>query len=100
MEMNKELFIKTEFGTEMCNCIDCWDLYLERMEYRSADLCQAQWEVYKLALKHFYGIEYHFTRTDEDYGIVTEDYSDWLYKVERSLKTYDGSDNTIVSKKM
>ena len=47
--------------------------------------CQAQWEVYKLALKHFYGVEYFFTRTDEYFGICTEDESDWLMKVERTI---------------
>lgn len=44
---------------------------------------QAQWEVYHLALKQFYGVEYYFTRTDEYYGVCTEDESDWLIKVER-----------------
>lgn len=36
-----------------------------------------------MAVKQFYGVEYHFTRTDEYYGIVTADEKDWLYKVER-----------------
>ena len=84
MKMNKEKFLKTEFGSEMTNCIDCWDLYLSTKDYDSSKLCQAQWEVYQMAVKQFYGIEYHFTRTDERYGIVTEDYKDWLYKVERA----------------
>lgn len=37
----------------------------------------------KLAIKQFYGIEFFFTRTDEYFGIVTEDEADWLMKVER-----------------
>ena len=36
-----------------------------------------------MAIKHFYGVEYHFTRTDEYYGLCTEDESDWLMRVER-----------------
>lgn len=83
MKLNKETFLKTEFGAEMTNCIDCWDLYLSTKDYDSAKLCQAQWEVYQMAVKQFYGIEYHFTRTNEYYGIVTADEKDWLYKVER-----------------
>ena len=83
MKMNKEKFLKTELGAEMKNCIDCWDLYLNK-DFESAKLCQAQWEVYQMSIKQFYGIEYHFTRTDEYYGIVTEDYNDWLYKVEKT----------------
>lgn len=84
MILNKENFLKSELGAEMTNCIDCWDLYLSTKDYDSAKLCQAQWDVYQIAVKQFYGIEYHFTRTNEYYGIVTEDYKDWLYKVERS----------------
>lgn len=83
MKMSKEKFLKTEFGAEMTNCIDCWDFYIYTNNYNSAKLCQAQWEVYQMAVKQFYGIEYHFTRTNEYYGIVTADEKDWLYKVER-----------------
>ena len=83
MKINKDKFLKTEFGAEMKNCIDCCDFYICNNYYNNALLCQAQWEVYQMAIKQFYGIEYHFTRTDEYYGVVTEDYKDWLYKVER-----------------
>ena len=68
----------------MINCVDCWDLYLSTKDYDRARLCQEQWDVYQMAVKQFYGIEYHFTRTDEYYGIVTEDCKDWLYKVEKT----------------
>jgi len=84
MKLNKEKFLKTEFGAEMTNCIDCWDLYLSTENYIRARLYQEQWDVYQLAIKQFYGVEYHFTRTDEYYGIVTEDYNNWLYKVEKN----------------
>ena len=83
MKLNKETFLKTGFGAEMTNCVDCWDLYLSTKDYDRAMWCQAQWEVYQMAVKQFYGVEYHFTRNNEYYGIVTEDYNDWLYKVER-----------------
>ena len=88
MKLNKEKFLKTELGAEMANCIDCWDLYLSKKDYESALICQAQWTIYQMAIKQFYGVEYHFTRTDDYYGIVTEDETDWLYKVERDLNNY------------
>ena len=67
----------------MTKCIDDWDLCLDTKDYSSAELYQKQWEVYQMAIEQFYGIEYHFTRTDEYYGIVTGDYKDWFYKVEK-----------------
>lgn len=83
-KMNKEKFIQTTFGSEMCNCIDYWDLCLSTKSYDRAKLCQKQWYVYQMALKQFYGVDYYFVRTSEYYGIVTEDYKDWLYKVEKN----------------
>lgn len=85
MKMNVKKFLKTEFGAELENCIKCWDLYLESKDYGSARLCQEQWNVYQMAVKQFYGIEYHFTRTDEYFGVVTEDGQNWLFKVERGV---------------
>lgn len=94
MKMNKEKFFKTEFGAELESCIKSWDIALDNLrkcreddrwmkERKVADWCQAQWEVYQMAIRQFYGIEYHFTRTDEYFGLVTEDETDWLFKVER-----------------
>ncbi|WP_310604822.1 hypothetical protein [Anaerosporobacter sp.] len=40
----------------------------------------AQLDVFRLAIKQFYGIEYFFRRTDEYYGMTTEDETDWLFK--------------------
>ena len=83
MKMNKEQFLKTEFGGELESTITAWDDALSRNRedkevLRTLAWCQAQWEVYRMAIKHFYGVEYHFTRTDEYYGLCTEDESDWL----------------------
>lgn len=38
-------------------------------------------------MRQFYGIKNHFTRTDEYFGICTEDESDWLVKVFRGPAT-------------
>ena len=88
MKMNKEQFLKTEFGGELESTITAWDDALSRNRedkevLRTLAWCQAQWEVYQMAIKHFYGVEYHFTRTDEYYGLCTEDESDWLMRVKR-----------------
>lgn len=69
MKMNKEQFLKTEFGGELESTITAWDDALSRNRedkevLRTLAWCQAQWEVYRMAIKHFYGVEYHFTRTD------------------------------------
>ena len=94
MYFNKEKFLKTELGCKLDCCIRSLDnalnscrFSLEIEEYKIArkvsDLCQAQWEVYKIVIKQFYGVEYCFTRTDEYFGLVTEDETDWLIKIER-----------------
>lgn len=90
MMLNKEKFLKTEFGSGIKRVVEVWDQALEKPNrytdpevLRTLTCCQAQWEVYKLAMKQFYDIEYCFTRTDEYYGLCTEDESDWLMKVER-----------------
>lgn len=97
MKMNKEKFLRSELGSSMQECLTAWDKWLTELrkfnindvgsEYRemrkAADWCQAQWEVYKMAVRQFYGVEYCFSRTDEYFGVCTEDESDWLFKVER-----------------
>ena len=83
MKMNKEKFLKTELGSGLQECITAWDHWLEVGDRKAAYWCQAQWEVYKMAVRQFYGIEYCFSRTDEYFGVCTEDETDWLFKVER-----------------
>lgn len=83
MKLNKGKFLKTEFGASLQECITAWDKWLEVKDEKAAIWCQAQWEVYQMALRQFYGVEYHFTRTDEYFGICTEDAVDWLFKVKR-----------------
>lgn len=91
MKLNKEKFLKTEFGMELECMITAWDQAMGKY-YRAEEnkdilnsliWLQAQWEVYRMVFRYFYGVEYHFTRTDEYYGICTKDESDWLIKVNR-----------------
>lgn len=101
MKLNKEKFLNTELGSELEETITCWDNALVEMqkarlgigtsnsglgyEYweKTCQSCQDKWEVFKLAIKQFYGVEYNFTRTDEYFGLVMEDEADWLMKVKR-----------------
>ena len=86
MKFNKQKFLITELGGSLQECITAWDKWLEIGDRKAALWCQAQWEVYKMALRQFYGIEYFFTRTVEYFGVCTWDETDWLFKVERELK--------------
>lgn len=99
MKLNKEEFLKTEFGRDLRFTLVLYDrYYIERSKYANQvdwsgfDLHNQgmknlgnRWYVFKLAMKHFYGIEYIFRRTDEYYGVCTKDGSDWLFKVERKI---------------
>lgn len=98
MELNVKEFMETEMGKALEETVWCWDKIMEEKRktaletnklgrefglafcetiYRS---CQERWKVFRLALKQFYGIEFHFTRTDEYFGVCTEDESLWLMK--------------------
>ena len=92
MKMNKEKFLKTELGSELSETVKAIDFYLDEQaktsewedpkKYRrlkkDLEILMAKWEIFKLAIKQFYGIEYNFTRTSAYYGICTEDESDFL----------------------
>lgn len=91
MKLNKERFLKTELGSSLVECVRAWDYYIQNRSnivlegivdiHLASSLCQAQWEVFKTAIKQLYGIEYCFTRTEDYYGLVTEDETDWLFKI-------------------
>lgn len=66
----KKQFLESKFGKELVSMITEWDQALEKNSRSGEDKdilrtlawCQAQWEVYRMAIKHFYGVEYHFSR--------------------------------------
>lgn len=92
MKLNKEKFLKTEFGATLEETITALDFWLREKDMTSQwsdadkysalqkdiDKLFAQWRVYQLALKQFYGVEYSFTRTDDYFGLCTQDKTDWL----------------------
>lgn len=93
MKMNKEKFLKTEFGAELEGNIRALNYYLNEIkrtsQFESAEDYKelnddiqtlfAKWHVFKLAIKQFYGVEYNFSRTDEYYGVCTQD-ENYLFK--------------------
>lgn len=90
MKLNKKEFLKSKLGTTLQECVKTWDFALKiRLRGNDEEVretltwCQAQWKVIQIAIKQFYGIEYHFSRTEEYYGVCTENETDWLLKVER-----------------
>lgn len=98
LRSNREMFMETEFGKELEETIRCWDHALDErskarcqpgesgsglgFEYwdRTCRSCQGKWEVFKLVIKQFCGVEYNFTRTEDFFGLVTDDEKDWLIK--------------------
>lgn len=89
MLLNRKKFLnETEFGRAMEKLVREWDGLLETKEtpetIRKEAHCMSQWEVYQLAMKQFYGLDCHFTRTDEYFGIWIEDDASFLLKVDRA----------------
>lgn len=93
MIFNKDKFFDTEFGVKLRDCIRTLDEAVEEQaKYEISEgeaywharaevlRCLAQWEVYQLAMKQFYSIELHFTRTDDYFGLCTEDEAFFLMK--------------------
>ena len=91
MKLNIKKFMMTEMGGELEETIKAWDQALEERRKatpgigdpdqglgfgywdRTCKSCQDRWEVFKLAIRQFYGIEFNFTRTDECFGICNDD---------------------------
>ena len=97
LELNKREFLQSDLGQALIDVIISWDQALDEsrhyyqqtpeFEYwnKVALINREEWEIFKKTLYHFYGIEYYFTRTDEYFGVVTEDETNWLIKIEREV---------------
>lgn len=101
MKLNIKKFMMTEMGGELEETIKAWDQALEERRKATPGIgdpnqglgfgywdctcksCQDRWEVFKLAIRQFYGIEFNFTRTDEYFGICNDDETIWLMKENR-----------------
>ena len=87
MKLNIKKFMMTEMGGELEETIKAWDQGLGFGYWdRTCKSCQDRWEVFKLAIRQFYGIEFNFTRTDEYFGICNDGETIWLMKENREEK--------------
>lgn len=105
MKRDKEIFLKTELGIKMVECVKSWDMAISILSfYNGCDTfskecehaedvvrtCQSQWEVYKVAIRHFYKIDIYFTSVDDFFGIEMvedgKDGFDYLIRTERKRK--------------
>lgn len=101
MTFNKEKFLLSELGIALVNDICTLNAYMVEIrgvskDKNSADYNElmsdidrmsAKWQIYKLAIKQFYGIEYYFTRTDEYYGVCKDDDVDDFLVKKPQIKT-------------
>ena len=95
--LNKEKFLKTDFGKSLKKCVTDFDAALTArskhyagsdeyyLKQKNADVLLGQWQVYQLAMQQFYGVWVYFTRTDKYFGVCTEDEAFWLFKIERVI---------------
>lgn len=82
LKLDKEEFMESDLGKELINCLTRLDEALDkRRDEIIISSFLARWEVYQMIFRQYYGMEYCFTRTDEYYGVVTEDEKDWLFRV-------------------
>ena len=76
-------FLKSEFYYRTCEVVQAWDFYLRSKNEQSADECEHEWRMAKVALEHVTGKTYGISRTDEGFAIVNKsDLSDVLFSRE------------------
>ncbi|MCQ2507276.1 MAG: hypothetical protein MJ097_00645 [Dorea sp.] len=83
--MKKKLthhFWMYEMGAEMISTVNAWDHAIENKDKETAFAMQNRWEAFQISCRYIFGIELHFTRTTENYGIC-DDSENFFYKVER-----------------
>lgn len=95
MKLNKEEFLQSELGQSLKGYLIEWDRALDDLakygfgtpDYNEAQknvfICSEMWVGFRMALKYFCGVDYHFTRTDDYFGVCTNDGKDWLFKINR-----------------
>ena len=86
-----------KFESDMKECLTLWDMWITQLmegEFtvsknyaKEANIwCNAKWEVYKLVMNEFYGIECVFIWTNEYFGVCDKTEQNWLFKIERATK--------------
>lgn len=81
LKFDKQKFLQYEFGSTLKEMIKAWAYYIDVGDRQNALTFQYRWEVFQLALRYFYGLEYYTTIMDGYFGVVSKDNKDWLVKV-------------------
>lgn len=102
-----EEFRKTPIGEELAKIVNTWDIAIENRwqalrgveRYPGAERlpdakdweqmcaeCRARWEVMQTVLREIYGVEFHFTRTEQYAGVCDETETVWLVQKFRKME--------------
>ena len=73
-------FLETDLGKVMVVVIHDWEYAIQEEEEHLQDICCGKWSIIQIALKQLYGKEFYFSRTEDYYGVTTEDKKIWLIK--------------------
>lgn len=76
-------FLGTPVREAMEKTVHSLEKALEHHNEKEVGIQMAKWEVFKLIVKQLTGMEFFFTRTDEYYGLCTEDEKICIMKVSR-----------------
>ncbi len=76
-------FMGTPAGAVLKEVVYKLEKALEDQDEREVAIQMAAWEVFKLVVKQLTGMEFCFTRTDEYFGLCTEDERCFLVREER-----------------
>lgn len=75
-------FWQMEMGAEMISTARSWNMAIEKHDRDARHELQSRWEAFEISFRYMFGIEIFFTRTDEYFGICTED-EHFFYREER-----------------
>lgn len=95
MDFDKNAFLVSKLGVDLVNTLKNLERMCDKLSHSwvSEDLVQYEiarkmymerLSVHKMWIKELYGVDYIFTRTDSYFGLVTEDESDWLIKINKN----------------
>lgn len=73
-------FLETDLGKVMVVVIHDWENAIQEEDEHLQDICYGKWSIIQIALRQLYGKEFYFSRTDDYYGVTTEDEKIWLIK--------------------
>lgn len=81
MKLNKLELLNSTYGKSIIECLYNYNEAVLDCDKHLKDIYFRQLDVHILTLETLYDIKYKYIRTDEYYGLFTEDKSDYLIKV-------------------